>query len=98
MADEDMFLFLALACESDSPPPKRRIWVRESLNYRGTRGEYATLLREARNNPEDFYRSYRMTPERFDELLDYVAPRLKKEDTNYRAAIPEAERLAMTIK
>ena len=98
MADEDMFLFLALASEDDMPPPKRRLWVRESLKHRSTRGEYATLLREARNNPEEFYVSYRMTPERFDELLDYVAPRLKKEDTHLRAAIPEAERLAMTIK
>ena len=32
--------------------------------------------------------------ERFDELLDFVASRLKKEDTNFRATMPEWERLA----
>ena len=37
-------------------------------------------------------------PERFDELLGFVAPRLKKEDSNFRAAIPEGERLAMTLR
>ena len=94
MADEYMLLFLALSSENT----KRKIWVRESLSHRSTRGEYATLLREARNSPEEFYRSYRMTPGRFDELLEFVAPRLKKEDTNFRAAIREAERLAMTLK
>ena len=98
MADEDMLIFLALASGSDAPRQKKKIWVRESLKHRDTRGEYATLLREARNHPEEFYSSYRMMPERFDELLDFVAPRLKKEDTNFRAAIPEAERLAMTLK
>ena len=38
-----------------------------------------------------------MMPERFDELLDFVAPRLKEEDTNFRVTIPEGERLAMTF-
>ncbi|XP_043197200.1 protein ALP1-like [Amphibalanus amphitrite] len=98
MADEDMFLFLALASGSEVPQQKKKIWVRETLKHRDIRGEYATLLREARNHPEEFYRAYRMMPERFDELLDFVAPRLKKEDTNFRAAIPEAERLAMTLR
>ena len=93
-----MLLFLALAGDGDGPPKKKKLWVRESLKHRDTMGEYATLLRESRNHPEEFYSSYRMMPSRFDELLDVVEPRLKKQDTNFRAAIPAAERLAMTLK
>ncbi|XP_043239193.1 protein ALP1-like [Amphibalanus amphitrite] len=39
-----------------------------------------------------------MTPERFDELVEHVAPLIQRTDTNFRAAIPEAERLAVTIR
>ena len=98
MRDEDLLLLLALGSEDETPPPTRRIWVRESLASRSTRGEYAALLRESRNRPEEFYRAYRMTPERFDELLDHVAPRIRRVDTTFRSAIPEAERLALTIR
>ena len=98
MRDEDFLLLLALGSEDESPRPTRRIWVRESLASRNTRGEYAALLRESRNRPEEFYRAYRMTPERFDYLVDQVAPLIQRVDTNFRAAIPEAERLALTIR
>ena len=79
MAYEDLLLFSTLASESDALPPKRSLWVRNCLKYRSTREEFATLLLEARNNPEEFYSLYRMTPEQFNDLLDYVALRLKND-------------------
>ena len=71
MRDEDLLLMLALGSE-DELPPTRRVWVRESLSSRSSRCEYAGLLRESRNRPEEFYRAYRMTPERLDELVDHT--------------------------
>lgn len=38
-----------------------------------------------------------MTPDIFDELLNLVAPKIEKKDTNYRKAIPAKERLAITL-
>ena len=37
-----------------------------------------------------------MSPQRFDHLLSLVGPRIKKDNTNPRKAIPIAERLAIT--
>ena len=39
-----------------------------------------------------------MTPQRFDHLLSLVGPKIKKHDTNFRKAIPPAERLAITLR
>ena len=97
MRDSDLLFLLALG-EEDEPPPMRRIWVRETLASRNSIGEYATLLRETWNRPEEFYRSFRMSTERFDDLVDQVAPLIRRVDTNFRSAIPVAERLALTIR
>ena len=39
-----------------------------------------------------------MSPERFQHLLDLVRPHIEKEDTKFRKAISEAERLAITLR
>ena len=42
-----------------------------------------------------FYsRFFRMSPQRFDHLLTLVGPRIRKNDTNFREAIPPAESLS----
>nr|CAI5830063.1 unnamed protein product [Callosobruchus analis] len=38
-----------------------------------------------------------MTPETFDQLLNLVAPKIEKKNTNYRKPIPAKERLAITL-
>lgn len=39
-----------------------------------------------------------MSPERFDHLLQLVAPLIVKKDTRFRKAIPPRERLALTLR
>lgn len=39
-----------------------------------------------------------MSPERFEHLLSLVGPSIVKKDTNFRKAIPPAERLALTLR
>ena len=100
MSDEDLLLFLLLqTADDDSPPRKRRkTWVRDDLEHRPTGDEYTSLLREARNDPGEFHTSYRMSPERFDELLNRVAPRLRERGVDFRTGIPEVDQLAVTLK
>ena len=38
-----------------------------------------------------YFRFFRMSPQRFDHLLTLVGPRITKNDTNFRGAIPTAE-------
>ena len=97
MTDEDMLLFSASVRQQRSSTEKK-IWVRESLKHGDIRGSTLHFYEKHEIKPEQFYRAYRLKPERFDELLDLVAPRLKKEDTNFRVTIPEGEHLAMTLR
>ena len=76
----------------------RSVWVREPLLARQCRGEYQAMAIAERGNPDEFYSAYRMVPERFDELLFALTPRLERQNTNYRLSIPPAERLALTIR
>ena len=39
-----------------------------------------------------------MSPQRFDHLLTLVGPRIRKNDANFREAIPPAERLATALR
>ncbi|KAL1468350.1 hypothetical protein MTO96_041533 [Rhipicephalus appendiculatus] len=39
-----------------------------------------------------------MSPSCFDTLLEMLRPRIKKNDTNYRKAIPAEHRLALTVR
>ena len=45
-----------------------------------------------------YFRFFRMSPQSFDYLLTLVGPRIRKKDTNFRKAIPPAERLAITLR
>ena len=44
-----------------------------------------------------YFRFFRISPQRFDHFLTLVGPRIKKNDTNLRKAIPPAERLVIIL-
>lgn len=51
-----------------------------------------------RVDPKRFYLYFRMTPECFDEVLDWIHPEIIKMSTNFREPIPKQERLAITLR
>jgi hypothetical protein len=62
-------------------------------------GHYHTLLKELQlESPEDFKGYMRMEPAMFHEILMRVAPRITKEDTNYRKALEPGLKLAITLR
>ena len=76
-----------------------RLWARPHIMARNSTGAFAKLLPVLRERePSQFRNFLRMPVTTFDWLLDLVTPLIVKEDTNYRAAIPPAERLAVTLR
>ena len=74
----------------------RRWFVRPVFIHREQLGEFR-LVREMLNCDEElFFRSFRMTPSRFQELLSVV--RHKIEHFSNRSSISPAERLAVTLR
>ena len=99
--DENDLLMMALVASRRrraQVPTPRSVWVREPLLARQRYGEYQAMAIAEREKPEEFYSAYRMIPERFDEILTSLTPRLERQNTNHRMSIPPAERLALTIR
>ena len=65
--DEDNLLLLDFL-EEERTRQQTRTWVREPLLRRREEGEFHQMAMEL-NNVDYFYGAYRMTPERFQELM-----------------------------
>ena len=62
-------------------------------------GHYTRLLEELRvEDPQSFFNYLRMEPAMFDELVQRVGPRIEKQDTKMRKALPPGLKLAITVR
>ncbi|KAJ8952672.1 hypothetical protein NQ318_020987 [Aromia moschata] len=60
---------------------------------------YSNLMSDLLLNDGSSFRNFvRLTQSDFEEILCLVAPKISKENTNYRAAIPPSIRLAVTLR
>ncbi|KAJ4447797.1 hypothetical protein ANN_09805 [Periplaneta americana] len=58
-----------------------------------------TLLKElAEEDPAEYRKHLRMSPEKFDELLTMIEPSIRKQDTVMRMAIPTRTKLEITLR
>ena len=77
---------------------RRRLWISPLNVERFTHGAYSSTFLIARENDRHiFFKYIRMSPERFDHLLELVRPKIEKQ---YKvcAPIPAEERLAVTLR
>ncbi|XP_040075578.1 uncharacterized protein LOC115314190 [Ixodes scapularis] len=76
-----------------------REWIRSLLRFRATHVEFHQLVRDMRlDDGSDFFRYFRMTPQRFDHLLSLIGSLLQKEATLSREPISPPEGLSFTIQ
>ena len=76
---------------------KRRWWKKAFLRSGEHYGDHL-MSQLLLNDGGSFINFVRMTKSDFEELLNLVAPKIAKKDTNYRAAIPPNIRLAVTLR
>lgn len=78
---------------------KRRRWWMRSLYRNKNLYSGSMLLYDLKNEEGDHFKNCRrMTPETFNNLLNIIEPKIKKEDTQFRLSIPANERLALTLR
>nr|CAH7756719.1 unnamed protein product [Callosobruchus chinensis] len=65
---------------------------------RSSKGQFQKLYDDLRAHPENFFKYYRMSVARFDELSQLIRPHMTYKDTNFRKAITAAEILTVTIR
>ena len=78
---------------------KRGIWVDLFLQEKHF-GEYKTVMeRQKIFGDEKRFKSFiRMDPDLFKEIVVRVGPRIRKEDTKYRQAVPVEVRIAIALR
>ena len=80
------------------PRRQRRIWVRQWLERRPLYGHHENLLRELhREDPRGFRNYMRISPDLFEEMVERLTPKLKKQDV-LRHALPVGLKLAVTLR
>nr|XP_021186521.2 uncharacterized protein LOC110373544 [Helicoverpa armigera] len=77
---------------------KKNRWVHDTPYSRYEEGEYHTLLPRLKNDQKRFHTYFRMSQNRFDDLLQIMKPLIEKQDTFFRKAINVEERLMVTIR
>lgn len=76
----------------------KRFWVRRLYAERSEKGEYHQLVREMKIfHKEFFFQHFRMGPEKFEEILSYVAHKITKCSIR-REPIGPSERLCVTLR
>ena len=75
---------------------KRKMWVRKLFTERRTKGEFNILVKDSMSF-DYFFRMFRMNPSRFEELLSWVAPSIKKCSKLRDVATP-SERLCINLR
>lgn len=74
------------------------MWMRRLFIERRTKGLYNVLVKDLMlSDHEYFFKSFRMTPTRFEELLSFVAPHIQK-SSKIRDVTSPSERLCITLR
>ena len=73
----------------------RTIWVR---NWMQRKGATHTIFKELYNeDPREYKAVMRVTPTQVEILLNLIAPKIQREDTHMRDAIPARVKLEITL-
>lgn len=83
----------------DKQRKKRRVWIRNWIKKRNQYGVSETLLKELAVEDTEGYKNHlRMSEEKFEELLLKIMPKIQKQDTVMRRALPAALKLQIVLR
>ncbi|KAK7922283.1 hypothetical protein WMY93_009185 [Mugilogobius chulae] len=77
---------------------RSRFWVHPINQQRRAQGDYYHLVQELRLDSERHHQYFRMSVEKFEELLSIIGPELRRQCTTYRASIEPQQRLAVALR
>ncbi|KOB66246.1 Uncharacterized protein OBRU01_20783 [Operophtera brumata] len=97
MSINNKVLVCALLYINFNRDKKRRYCVHPVLSDRLSSGIFHTLHSKLKEHPDKFFKYYRMSEETFNEIISFVGPFIKRQDTRWRCAISVEERLSVTL-
>lgn len=89
---EEEMLFLATVVEAEEEEKeklkrKHKFWVHEINTKRPRFGEHHHLFPDLLRDEKKFLKYFRMSPEKFYQLLELIKNNIVKKDTKFRKAI-----------
>ena len=84
--------------EQETMKDKKRVWVHEILKRRKVDGEFYTLCTALEDHEEKFFIYFRMCSYQFNILLSKIKNDITKQNTHFREAIPDKQKLAVCFK
>lgn len=96
-SSDDELLLLYLLHEENQKKRRRSIYMDEFNTSRDSRGEFSILCSDLHLSVEKHKSVFRMSKERFDDLLFRVGPLITKKK-NHRYPISSEQRLALTLR
>ena len=77
---------------------QRKFWVRPIFRERKLKGEFHIFIQDLKLfDSEYFFKQFRMTPTKLEELLSWVAPKIEKSSVRRKPIGPE-QRLCVTFR
>lgn len=98
LAASSFVLMKALIKKTSKTKRKRRWWMTSLYSNRGLCSGTMLLNDLQKEGGDHFKNCCRMSYETFNQLLTLVEPKIRKENTKFRKAIPSNERLALTLR
>lgn len=98
MDDEDELMLIAFLLALDKKGIKRRYWVHPLNTQRLTESQFYVKRAKLRAYPEEFFKYYRMSMKSFDELLNSIRDKIKKQNTHMRLCLDTEEKLTITLR
>jgi hypothetical protein len=95
----DILLLHELQNGLEKKEKRKRTWVEKWIRRRNLYGASNILLKElTEENPSEYVRHLRMSPEKFNELLVMIEPSIRKKDTAMIMAIPNRTKMEITLR
>lgn len=98
-SDEEIIVVAALLAEEETKKKRKRsMWIHPINQKRAKLGEFQHLFEDLKEDEKKFFQYFRMSPNKFSELLDILEPELTFQNSSFRRAISKEERLAVALR
>jgi len=77
---------------------KRKYWIHKVFRAREEEGEFHTVFGRLKDNRQNFFKYFRMSFSKFENLKQLLHADIEKKNTRWRRSVRTEERRASTVR
>jgi len=90
--------FTFLQKKKSEKKKKRKYWIHKVFSARGGGGEFHTPFERLKDDRQTFFKYFRMSFSKFENLKQLLPTDIEKKNTRWRRSIRTEERMALTLR